>query len=445
MNLLRHPGPLRSRFGRRLLLLFIGCAVLPTAVVATVSYRHVTQYLLTQSETDLHQASKAFGAAIFERLLMLDATLKNIPTQALLPPAAGADSSAASRALDPGAVRRFTALEFVGDDGVRLALSGALAELPRLTDRNRADLADGLPLLAVLRREGRPTRTYLVRRVHERHERARVEGLLIGEINADYLWATFDQSLITAGTILTVKDDSGHVLVSSVAGVQSAFHTLGLDARPDADSLASLDRTPYVSSTWPILLDEVFAAPTWNLVLGHSRKEVMGPVVRFSNTLLMVVFGSTAFVLLLSVHRIRRSLVPLRELQDGTRRIAGQDFGSRVSIRSRDEFEELGTSFNAMAVQLDRQFQALATAAEIDRAVLSATSAGEIVATLLARLRDVYPCDAVSVTLMTPDGAKSLPSLVHDYASGTRTHVRVDLRSDDVQELLDGPDSAAIA
>ena len=272
-----------------------------------------------------------------------------------------------------------------------------------------------------------------------------MDGLLIGEINADYLWATFDQSLITAGTILTVKDDSGHVLVSSVAGLHSVFQTLGLDARPDADSLASFDRVPYVSSTWPILLDEVFAAPTWNLVLGHSRKQVMGPVVRFADTLLMVVLGSTVVVLLLSVHRIRRSLIPLRELQEGTRRIAGQDFGSRVSIRSRDEFEELGASFNAMAVQLDRQFQALATAAEIDRAVLSATSAGEIVGTLLTRLRDVYPCDAVCVTLMAPDGAKSLPSLVHDYTDGSRVHVRVDLRSEDVQEMLDGPDAIEIA
>jgi diguanylate cyclase (GGDEF)-like protein len=432
MNLLRHPGPLRSRFGRRLLLLFIGCAVIPTAVVATVSYRHVTRYLLTQSESHLHQASKAFGAAIFERLLLLDASLKNIPTRALIPTTGETDSSLAA-ALDPGAVRRFTALELVNDDWNRTPLSGTLAHLPRLTERNLADLTDGLPLLLTEHREGGPTRAYLLRRVHRRDELGRVDGLLIGEINADYLWATFDQSLITAGTILTVKDDSGHVLMSSVAGLHSVFQTLGLDARPDADSLASFDRVPYVSSTWPILLDEVFAAPTWNLVLGHSRKQVMGPVVRFADTLLMVVLGSTAVVLLLSVHRIRRSLIPLRELQEGTRRIAGQDFGSRVSIRSRDEFEELGASFNAMAVQLDRQFQALATAAEIDRAVLSATSAGEIVGTLLTRLRDVFPCDAVCVTLMAPDGDSS------------RVHVRVDLRSEDVQELLDGPDAIEFA
>ena len=328
----------------------------------------------------------------------------------------------------------------MGDDATRVPILGGLGELPRLTDGNRADLGEGLPLLASEHREGKPTRTYLARRVKSSRPTPS-RGILIGEINADYLWATSDQSLIAAGTILMVKDDSGHVLVNSVAGTESAFQTLGLDVRPDADSLAGVDRVPYVSSTWPILLDEVFAAPTWNLVLAHSHAEVMGPVVRFTDTLLIVVLVSLALVLVLSVHRIRKSLVPLRELQEGTRRIAGRDFGSRVSIRSRDEFEELGASFNAMAIQLDRQFQALETAAEIDRAVLSATSASEIVATLLARLRDVHPCGAVSVTRMAPDGAKSLPSLVHNFTDDSRMHVRVDLRSDDVQDLLDGPDS----
>ena len=431
MNLPRHPGPLRSRFGRRLLLLFVGSTVLPTAVVATLSYRQVTQYLVDHSETSLHRASKAFGAAIFERLLMLDATLKGLAASPALTP-------------DPAVGRRFTGLELVRDDGKRIPISGRLAELPRLSRRDSADLAEGLPLLTARLRD-RATRTYLVRRMARGgHGTPRVEGYLVGEINADYLWATFDQSLIPAGTFLTVRDDSGHVLMSSIAGTHSTFQRLGLEAGPDADSLARLDRDSYVTSEWPILLDEVFSAPTWTLLLGHSRQHVLGPVARFTDTLLLVVLVSTGLVLILSLHRIRRSLAPLRELREGTRRIAGRDFGSRVSIRSRDEFEELGAAFNAMAAQLDRQFQALATAAEIDRAVLSATSAGEIVRTLLLRLPDVYPCAAVSVTLMTPESVKSLPTLVHDFVRGTRAQVRVDLRADDVQRLLDGPDTTVV-
>ena len=440
MNLSRHPGPLRSRFGRRLLLLFVGSTVLPTAVVATLSYRQVTRYLIAQSETSLHQASKAFGTAIFERLLMLDATLKNVVAAPAFAPALRSDSASADPGIDPSVGRRFAALEFVAADGDRVPLVGALAELPLLDARDSADLADGLPLLTARHADGRATRMFLLRRVaHGPVGRARVEGILVGEIDPHYLWATSDQSLISAGTILTVRDDSGRVLFGSVAGARSALRSLGLDGPADTVDVAGPKPDAYVSSEWPLLIDEVFSAPTWTLVLGRARADVLGPVKRFTDRLLLVVLVSISVVLILSVHRIRRSLAPMRELQEGTRRIAGRDFGSRVAIRSRDEFEELGASFNAMAAQLDRQFQALATAAEIDRAVLSATSAGEIVGTLLERLPDVYPCAGVSVTLMTADGAKSLPTQVRDCLRGTRIQVRIDLHADDVQDLLDGP------
>ena len=78
------PAPLQSRFGRRLLLLFVGCAVLPIAIVAAVSYGHVTGELRSQTERRLQQANKALGLAVYERLLLLDATLRSIPPRVLL-------------------------------------------------------------------------------------------------------------------------------------------------------------------------------------------------------------------------------------------------------------------------------------------------------------------------------------------------------------------------
>jgi hypothetical protein len=206
------PTPLQSRFGRRLLLLFVGCAVVPIAVVAGVSYRHVTHQLRTQSESRLRQSNKALGLAIFERLLLLDATLKSIPPRALLPLGGGqrAEQPAsvvppvratrgnrpqgfgkdgrlalggvvidrsgtekrsgpsrldreANRALSAGvdllARRRFVALEFVPEDSARrVPVFGQLEHLPRLTPANQSDLALGLPLILGEPRGGLPTR-----------------------------------------------------------------------------------------------------------------------------------------------------------------------------------------------------------------------------------------------------------------------------------------------
>src|SRR5918998_1352044 len=192
--------PLRSRFGRRLLALFVGCAFVPMAVLAVLSYRHVKQQLYRQSENRLQQANLALGQAIFDRLLLLDATLKSIPPQAILqllvskqkppaprplpaPPKLGnqtqtgnldgrvamggivldrpkaasrpapsrAELIAASQALIAGldllARQRFEAVEFVGDDGKRMEIFGRLERRPKLTSRDSSDLRLGLPLI----------------------------------------------------------------------------------------------------------------------------------------------------------------------------------------------------------------------------------------------------------------------------------------------------------
>ena len=256
----------------------------------------------------------------------------------------------------------------------------------------------------------------------------------------------------SAGTMISVVDDSGVVLFASTAGA-TAGDTLEADeaflqdlTRPTADSLdgAITDTVPFVTSSWPLVLDEVFAATNWRLVVSQSRAEVLAPMARFTTTFLGVVVTTILVVLLLSIDQIRRGLIPLEALQRGTRRIAQRDFASRVAVTSRDEFEELGASFNAMALQLDRQFHALQTAAEVDRAVLSTTDAAGIVETLVARLPDVCPCQMVAITLVATDGTKSLPSFLHDYRDGATRQFRVDLRSGDVQNLLEGPEAVTV-
>ena len=64
---------LRSRVARRILVLFVACALLPITVLALVSLSQVTEHLNEQSQLRLRQASKAQGMAIYERLLLLEA------------------------------------------------------------------------------------------------------------------------------------------------------------------------------------------------------------------------------------------------------------------------------------------------------------------------------------------------------------------------------------
>ncbi|MFL5402016.1 MAG: HAMP domain-containing protein, partial [Gemmatimonadales bacterium] len=488
--------PLRSKFGRRLLVLFVGCALVPMAVLAALSYRHVKQQLYRQSQSRLQQSNRALGQAIFERLLLLDATLKSITPKAILqldaakrmppvvrklprrvPPKLGnrtqtgdldgrvamggivldriskqsAANTAASRAalieasraliagLDLLARQRFVALEFVGDDGNRIEVFGRLSRRPRVSARDSSDLRLGLPLIATVQGKDEPSRIYLLRRMVRRGE---IRGTFVGEVSPEYLWGTLDVSMPSPTTRVTVFDESVHVLFSSTKSAMGMRDSGARTTKALLDSVAAdTAAQSYLSASAQIALSEAFAASPWTLVLSEARSVVLEPMVEFTNTFLIVVGSSSLAVLLLSVSQIRRSVLPLEELQKTTQRIAHRDFTSRVVVNSGDEFEELAASFNTMAVQLDRQFNALSTAAEIDRAVLSATDATAIVDTILARIRDVFPCTMVSVTLGVPDGAKSLTSVVQDYEKGGKPFVsRIGFRPSDVQGLLTGPE-----
>src|SRR5918998_1094699 len=389
--------PLRSRFGRRLLALFVGCAFVPMAVLAILSYRHVKQQLYRQSENRLQQANLALGQAIFDRLLLLDATLKSIPPQAILqllvskqkPPApkpvpppqrlgnqtqtgnldgrlamggiildrvakpqasrapSRADLIAASQALIAGldllARQRFMAVEFVGDDGRRIEIFGRLARRPKLTARDSSDLRLGLPLIVTEHKPTEASRIYLLRRVVRRNE---LRGTFVGEVSSDYLWGSLDQSMPSPTTGVAVLDDSAHVIFSSSSRpVPVPTSTNGSDSGSTSVGLDSSDH-PYLSAVSEIRMAEAFAAQPWKVVLTESKDEVLEPMVEFTNTFLIVVGISSLVVLLLSVSQIRRSVLPLEALQKGTQRIAQRDFASRVTVTSKDEFEQLAASFN---------------------------------------------------------------------------------------------------
>ncbi len=502
-----HPGsnvtlpstPLRSRFGRRLLILFVGCALVPMAVLAVLSYRHVKQQLYRQSESGLKQANVAVAQSIFERLLLLDATLKSIPPSAIIqlnaakrmPPVSrqprvsararlgnqtqagpldgrvamggvlldrnpkGATTTAsdnarrraylieASKALIAGldllARQRFVAVEFIGDDGKGVEIFGRLTRRPRLSSRDSSDLRLGLPLISVVHSNADGSRVYLLRRLVRRGE---VRGTFVGEVSPEYLWSNLDQNLPSPTTRMVVLDESSHLLFSSAKSPIPRRKAMPQTVWMPRDTIKAESPSEfYLTASSAIALDAAFAAQPWTVVFSESKQQVMEPMVEFTNTFLLVTGLSSLAVLLLSMSQIRRSVLPLEELQKGTRRIAQRDFTSRVTVTSRDEFEQLASSFNTMATQLGRQFNALATAAEIDRAVLSATDATTIVDTVLGRIRDVFPCSMVSVTLGVPDGAKSLTSVIQDYENGGHRRVeRIGLRPADVQALLIGPE-----
>lgn len=430
---------LRSKVARRIFTLFIVSALVPIFALAALSFRQVTGHFNQQTDKHLHQAGKAVGMAIFERLLALEAELQM--TGAYLRSHTLTSAGNATQGVGAGMKRRFTAVALLADDIAPVNIVGTIAEPPALTQTQREHVAAGKSVLLSDYHPDRPPRVFMLTALNPANAG---QGVLIGEINPTYLWDV--RYTLTLATEVCVLDPQDRALYCS-RPLPAAF------AKPMQTESSATQAGPlslhwggeeYLVSLWPVFLEATYLTPKWTVVVGESRSYVSRAIADFKKIFPAVTVMSILLVLILSISQIRRSLVPLENLRDGTRRIANREFDSRVAVDSGDEFEELAESFNTMAFRLGRQFNVLSTMAEIDRLILSAPDAKNIIKTVLLRMRDIVLCDTVSVTLVHSESASAARTFFGVNSTGELLSYDTELTQEETKHLHDNTDSVIL-
>jgi putative nucleotidyltransferase with HDIG domain len=427
---------LRSKVARRIFLLFISCALLPITVLAVLSFRHVTRQLNKQSQERLEQAAKAMSMNLFERLLFLEAGMEMVTSN--LDDASGLQASTVE--MSDRLKERFEGMALVMDSGKTIPLIDFVPEPPPLTKEEAEHLREGRTLITAEVRANRPGVIFMRRLLNGVNP---TEGILVGQISDFYLWRRGEENPLPPMTELIVLDHNGGVLFSTISGSRAV---------PEGE-VSNMTKThsgqfewrhgekEYVGRYLSMYMEKEFHFPKWVVVLCESKAHVLAPMARFKQIFPLVVLLALWVVLLLSISQIRRNLVPLERLQEGTKRIAARDFNSRVKVTSGDEFQELAESFNAMASRLGKQFNALTTMNEIDRSILSALDTRRIVDTILNRMRELFPCDCVALALFDAESSDAgLMHIQYGQSEGENWLVPVRLSTEDIRKLDDHPE-----
>ena len=421
-----HSTFLRSKVARRIFVLFIASAIVPIATLALLSFDQVSGQLVEHSYQQLHRDSKAVAMTVFERLSITESELKLL---------GGLQGARAERLLSLPDValqrlrQRFVALRVATSGGTHWSLLGELDEPSGFDDSQSEHLRDGKAIVWSRIEQGGRSRVFM--------SIALEGGTLTGEINSEFLW----NIPLDVTSVLCVLGSSGGQLFCSdtvpadmIASVKQRL--------PDHQSARfdwQRDSTRYLANFWSLFLEHSFHVKQWTIILGEPESEVLSAMARFKALFPPVIAISILAVVLLSISQIRRYLVPLERLSEGTRQIAERNFAEPVRIESGDEFEELAGSFNAMASRLERQFSTLATMAEIDRLILSTSDADYIVETLLRRLHEVVPCRSVCVAVLDDDAESANLHINHDASKSVTTSDTCTLTKDEIAALLDSP------
>lgn len=376
---------LHSKVARRVFFLFVLCALLPISALAILSFFQVAGKLQNQNRLELQQASKARGMTILERLETLDAEIQII--------ALGVERNEGPTAHDE-LESHFLHITFFGATGKALPLLGSAEARPTLNSAETAFLASGKSLL-LTRGCAQPSQSCMlfVRAVEPSHP----EGdLIVGETNPDYLW---DTDTLPSSLELAVFDGTNRLFGRSQSAppqLSRAENKLDVSERWFEWSYGP---TRYDAAYWRLFLAPRFHTAPWTIVLSRKHDEIAAPILQFRRTFLSVALLALWAVVLASLIHIRRTLGPLEKLQGATRKLAAESFDIRVDVRSGDEFQELAASFNSMAGQLGKQFQALRTIQQIDEAILGSLNRDEILDAVLERLPHLVPDHSCAIAL----------------------------------------------
>ncbi len=337
------PAPFDTRLGRRLLGSFLICALLPVSALAVLSLRSVARHLREETTAYLRQEAKSFAMAMLERLDLLGDELVDLAAAPPGPPATARGTSS------------FTAAGRVAADGRGSFLVGS-DEPPEVPPAIRARLRSARPALLVAALPGSVAQV----------------TVLVPDGAGGYLWGIVrPQELWKRGSTIPPQVELGLMTTGGVELLGSG----GVPAEIEADIVHRWAQQSsgaftwkgadgeYLATFWTIPMAGNYGTDNWVVSLHQPRAEALAPVGEFATTFLWVVLLSLLAVVIAASSVIRRSLVPLGQLLEATRRVAGQDFTVALPPAPADELGELSVAFSQMAAQLRQHFDRLAAVA----------------------------------------------------------------------------------
>lgn len=397
---------LKSKIARRFCVLFIVCAFIPTTVLVVVSYNNVVNLLEEQSILRLKRETKSYGLGLFDRMIRIENDLRAVGRNLIVN---GKNLSDSGQDYDTDIKQQLAAIVlYTGNSETTKIIENIEVKVfenyltPKILTSDR-------PFIFSVPDTSNVNKLFFG--INIKHPEKQL-FTLIGEIQPAYLWGIGPKPLLPPMTELAVYDSTGDLIMTSSPASPKNYQDLMTKNKTKDLRVFEYDiqGNTYFASISNLFLESRFQKTGWVIVLSQARSDIMSSMDSFKKNFPFIILFFLLLILYLSVLFIRKGLEPLEKLREGTRRIAKKDFSTTVDIRSDDEFEDLGNSFNEMALKLDQQFNTLTVLGEIDRAILSSIDRKQILATTLQKMRTFFHCDV---------------SMFANYSPTTNDHIKV--------------------
>ncbi len=381
-----------------MLAIFVLCALVPVCILGGLSLLQVYRKLESETYKALSHASKNAGMSLLEALSVISSEMETIADMQASHEKGQWPDRPYRNTYDHARLRGLTSYD---EEGRYTVLFGDSCPRPALNEQQQNYLASGKAIL-FLDKDKSPPRIFMALSTSHRGPHSR---LLVGEVNQAYLWkatiravpATMDLSILLGS--LDIVFSTSPVSQRALTNEDGSFFK-GHSGHFQWNGY----QETYLSGYWTASLRPAYLAEDWILMTSQPQSVALSSLRRFTTLFLMILLLMLLIVLLLSLVQIRKNLVPLARLKEGTERVARGDLESPVKVQSGDEFEELAHAFNSMSGHLKKQFDNLNRMGRMVRTILTSHDRTRIAESVLNDLLSVVSCDCIALALLKSGG-----------------------------------------
>jgi putative nucleotidyltransferase with HDIG domain len=356
-----------------MLLLFLACAMLPLASLTAIVLRQASDENERQLHANLRRTAKAVGMSLVAELNALTEFSDRIAHAAAAP-----DVRVASEMLTKNDAEQLSAVVVLEESG-----DTAYAWRPDIVRSLTQPVPARADTRMLFRIQAGGGHLIAVTSVHTVGKRTLRVVVLLEP--SRYFGASGVQSWRDAGTQTCALLERTPLWCSLPRGLWSRVHGM-------QGEVLSIGATSYAAATWNGFAPLV--EPGTRLeVLAFSEPQTALGSVDFRRSVILLVLVSLVLVFLVSHVQLRRSLRPLEELTEATRRVGAHNLDVRVDVDLDDEFGMLARSFNDMSGRLASHVALLSSTAAINDEALRAANLPDLLPRLTSQVRTLLPAE----------------------------------------------------
>lgn len=183
------------------------------------------------------------------------------------------------------------------------------------------------------------------------------DGWLVGEFSLEEMWKTVDTIRIPVhgyalvvgpdGTLIAHGDPDKKALVAKARNLTGKNPLIGGSSGATAAEYADESGARQLGVIAPV------PALNWSVLVEQPTSDAFANANALRRGLIIAIIGALAVMVVVGLFMGRRFFIaPIFELRRGTQLVAEGKLDTRVTMKSEDEFGQLGDAFNSMAGRL---------------------------------------------------------------------------------------------